>query len=118
MYAAISGVIYFVYIGSFMTTENLLTLSTSLNILGAVIIGGTKSLWGAFFGVFLIYGINDLLKSYVPFFAKNGDIMTIVSGVLIVLIVMFYAGGLAQLVGQIRAKARLKKAERRLANGG
>ena len=53
-----------------------------------------------------------------PFFAKNGDIMTIVSGVLIVLIVMFYAGGLAQLVGQIRAKARLKKAERRLANGG
>ena len=40
MYAAISGVIYFVYIGSFMTTENLLTLSTSLNILGAVIIGG------------------------------------------------------------------------------
>ena len=66
----------------------------------------------------MIYGINDLLKSYVPFFAKNGDIMTIVSGVLIVLIVMFYAGGLAQLVGQIRAKARLKKAERRLANGG
>ncbi|MGN0783477.1 MAG: branched-chain amino acid ABC transporter permease [Christensenellales bacterium] len=118
MYAAVAGVIYFLYIGSFMTTENLLTLSTSLNILGAVIIGGTKSLWGAFFGVFLIYGINDLLKSYVPFFAKNGDIMTIVSGVLIVLIVMFYAGGLAQLVGQIRAKARLKKAERRLANGG
>ncbi|MFR7895153.1 MAG: hypothetical protein ACLU38_14815 [Dysosmobacter sp.] len=39
-------------------------MATSLNILGAVVIGGAKSLWGTTFGVFIIYrGLQSTLLS-------------------------------------------------------
>ena len=55
VYAAIGGLLYMVFVRSMTTaTSTLLTLTTSLNILGAVIIGGSKSLWGTSFGVFML----------------------------------------------------------------
>ncbi len=114
IYAAIAGVIYFLYIGSFQATDLMLTITTSLNILGAVIIGGATSLWGAVFGVFIIYGLNTILMSYVPFFRQNGDMMTIIIGLLIVIIVMFYAGGFNQLINSIRFRIEAKKSLGRL----
>ncbi len=118
IYAAVAGVIYFLYIGSFQATDLLLTITTSLNILGAVIIGGATSLWGAIFGVFIIYGLNTILMSYVPFFRQNGDIMTIITGLLIIIIVMFYAGGFNQLINSIRFRINAKRKLRRLLSNG
>ena len=101
VFAAIGGLLYMMYVRTMTTaTSTLLTLTTSLNILGAVIIGGAKSLWGTTFGVFIIYGIQSMFLSRIPFFIENPAFMTMVTGVLIILVVMFFPGGFAQIAMQ------------------
>ncbi len=108
VFAAIGGLMYMVFVRTMTTaTSTVLTLTTSLNILGAVIIGGSKSLWGTSFGVLIIYGIQSMFLSKIEFFQKNPAFITMLTGVLIILVVMFFPGGFAQLAGQ--AKAWIKK---------
>ena len=80
------------------STSALLTITTSLNILGAVIIGGAKSLWGTTFGVFIIYGLQTMFLTNIPFFRENPAFITMITGLLIILVVMFYPGGFAQML--------------------
>ena len=97
--AALAGLLYMLYIRSDMpSTSTLLTLSTSLNILGAVIIGGTKSIWGTIGGTFIIFGIDEMFLQDIEFFNENPTLITIVCGVLVIIVVMFFPGGLVQLV--------------------
>lgn len=103
VYAAIGGLLYMVFVRSMTTaTSTLLTLTTSLNILGAVIIGGAKSLWGTAFGVFIIYGIQSMFLSKIEFFNKNPAFITMITGLLIILVVMFFPGGFAQIAMQVK----------------
>lgn len=109
VYAAVGGLMYMVFVRTMTTaTSTLLTLTTSLNILGAVIIGGSKSLWGTSFGVLIIYGIQSMFLSKIEFFQKNPAFITMLTGVLIILVVMFFPGGFAQLAGQVRAWLKKK----------
>lgn len=82
-------------------------LITSLNILAAVIIGGYRSIWGALFGTFVMYGMQTTLLNRIDFLQQHPEIITFVSGILVIIVVMFYPGGLAQLLQE--AKATLKK---------
>lgn len=113
VYAAIAGLLYMMYIRTMTSsTSTLLTITTSLNILGAVIIGGAKSLWGTTFGVFIIYGLQSMFLSKIPFFVKNPAFITMITGLFIILIVMFFPGGIAQMVsdfGRFLKKKRLEK---------
>ena len=103
IYAAIGGLMYMVFVRTMTTaTSTLLTLTTSLNILGAVIIGGSKSLWGTSFGVLIIYGIQSMFLSKIPFFQKNPAFITMLTGLLIILVVMFFPGGFAQIATNIK----------------
>lgn len=112
IFAAVGGVLYMLFIRTITTsTSTLLTLTTSLNILGAVIIGGAKSLWGTTFGVFIIYGLQSMFLSNIPFFRENPAFITMVTGVLIILVVMFFPGGFAQIVGHLWAGAKKKLAK-------
>lgn len=114
VYAAIGGLLYMVFVRSMTTaTSTLLTLTTSLNILGAVIIGGAKSLWGTSFGILIIYGIQSMFLSKIVFFQKNPAFITMLTGVLIILVVMFFPGGFAQLAGQIKSWCRKKMGSNR-----
>ena len=81
-------------------------LLTSLNILAAVIIGGYKSIWGAVFGTFVMYGMETVIFQNIPFFAKNPVIITFISGILVIIVVMFYPGGLAQLLLELKGKIK------------
>ena len=113
VFAAIGGLLFMVYIPSVTTaTSTLLTLTTSLNILGAVIIGGAKSLWGTTFGAFIIYGIQSMFLSKIPFFKNNPAFITMVTGLLIILVVMFFPGGVAQIVMNIKLWWQGKKAKK------
>lgn len=108
VFAAVAGLLYMIFVRTMTTaTSTLLTLTTSLNILGAVIIGGAKSLWGTSFGVFIIYGIQSMFLSKIAFFQKNPAFITMLTGVLIILVVMFFPGGFAQIA--VQAKAWCKK---------
>lgn len=107
LFAGISGYFYLAYLGAVSpTTATILTLSMSLNILGAVIIGGAKSLWGTLFGTFFVYGFQSIFLQNIPFFQENPAFMVMATGLLIILVVMFYPGGFAQIFYNL--KFRLK----------
>ncbi|MDD3831331.1 MAG: branched-chain amino acid ABC transporter permease [Clostridia bacterium] len=113
-YAALAGVMYMMYLRSVSTSmSTLFKLATSLNILGAVIIGGAKSIWGVLAGTFIMYGLSPMFLSDVKFLTENPTFITLFTGFLIILVVMFYPGGLAQLVqlGKIKISAFIKKAK-------
>ena len=116
VYAAIGGLLYMMYVRVMTTaTSTVLTLTTSLNILGAVIIGGAKSLWGTTLGAFIVYGIQSMFLSKIPFFQENPAFITMLTGLLIVVVVMFFPGGLMQLFGQVGAS--IKKYSRKVREG-
>lgn len=118
VFAAVGGLLYMMFVRTMTTaTSTLLTLTTSLNILGAVIIGGSKSLWGTTFGVFIIYGIQSMFLSKIDFFQKNPAFITMITGVLIILVVMFFPGGFAQIAVQVKAwcKKKFGKAQKEVA---
>ena len=119
VYAAVAGLMYMLYIRYVSNSSStLFSLSTSLNILGAVIIGGTKSIWGTVGGTFIIYGIDKMFLQDIAFFRENPTLITLFCGILVVLVVMFYPGGLAQLVLEIRYKLATLRKKRREARYG
>ncbi len=111
IYASIAGLLYMMYVRYVSNSSStLFSLSTSLNILGAVIIGGTKSIWGTIGGTFIIYGIDKMFLQDIAFFRENPTLITLFCGILVVAVVMFYPGGLAQLVLELKFKfANLRK---------
>lgn len=119
VYAAVAGLLYMLYIRYVSNSSStLFSLATSLNILGAVIIGGTKSIWGTVGGTFIIYGIDKMFLQDIAFFRNNPTLITLFCGLLVVLVVMFYPGGLAQLVLEIRVKLVSWRKNRREARYG
>lgn len=105
-YAAIAGLMLMVTVRSAMASDStgFYALITSLNILAAVIIGGFKSIWGAVFGTFIMYGLQTVVLNDIPFLQENPVIITFISGILVILVVMFYPGGLAQLLMELKGK--------------
>jgi branched-chain amino acid transport system permease protein len=119
VYASVAGVLYMLYVRYVSNSSStLFTLSTSLNILGAVIIGGTKSIWGTIGGTFIIYGIDKMFLQDIAFFRENPTLITLFCGILVVVVVMFYPGGLVQLVTEIRLKITQAKRKRKEARYG
>jgi branched-chain amino acid transport system permease protein len=107
-YAAISGVMLMVCMRAATASDGtgFYALITSLNILAAVIIGGYKSIWGAVFGTYIMYGLQTTLLNRIEVLQENPVIITFVSGVLVILVVMFYPGGIAQLIWELKGKLK------------
>lgn len=111
VYASVGGLLYMMYVRNITASSSpLLTVLTSLNILGAVVIGGAKSLWGTIFGVFFIYGIQSVFLSKIRFFVGYPAFMTMVTGVLMILVVMYFPGGFARMGANLK-KRFLKQGE-------
>ena len=104
IYTVIAGIVFMLSEKFVSHSSTEFSLSTSLNILAIVIIGGTKSIWGALFGTFLIYGIKSMFLINIPFFRENSDFIGVFSGILVILVVMFYPGGVSQLMLEIKFK--------------
>ena len=86
LFATIGGILYALYFQSVPTTS--WTLNLSLFIIAMVVVGGFKSIYGTFIGAFIIHGIPNLVL-------KNlfGDVSYVFSGVLIILVIIFYPNG-------------------------
>jgi len=82
----------------------------SLNVLAACLVGGAKSLWGVMLGTLIIFGLTPLFFQDIAVLRNNSWIMSVISGVLIIVVVMFYPGGIAQLVNSFIFKRKIKKA--------
>ena len=107
IYAVLGGGLYMLfYRFSIPTTWN---LALSLNILAAVVVGGAKSIWGVFLGTFLIFGFDLAILRKIPLFIKFPNATLLINGALIIIIVMFYPGGLIELIRNLYYKIKLKK---------
>jgi branched-chain amino acid transport system permease protein len=102
VFAIIGGLCYMSYITfSIPSTWN---LAFSLNILAAVIVGGPRSIFGIVLGTFMIFGLNLALFQEIPLFVQNPALTLVFNGVLIVIVIMFYPGGLIRLVNTLKFK--------------
>lgn len=120
VYASVSGTMLMLVVRNAMASQGtgFYALITSLNILAAVIIGGYKSIWGAVFGSFVMYGMQTVVLNNIDFLAKNPVIITFVSGILVIVVVMFYPGGLAQLLLELKGKIKVLRTKMREAKYG
>ena len=107
-YAAIAGAMLTLVITTDASAANgYFAVITSLNILAAVIIGGYKSIFGSVAGCFIMYALDTVVLQKVELFTQYPDIIPFISGILVILIVMFYPGGLAQLVVELKGKIKV-----------
>ncbi len=107
IYAAIGGMLYIMYSGSMVTSGSMFfALAMSLNILGAVIVGGSKSLLGTSFGALIIFGLQNIFFINIPFFQEHPEFIGFATGLLIIVVVMFYPGGAAQLFSELKIKIK------------
>ncbi len=104
VYAMIGGALYISYNRASDPTS--WTLSLSLNILAAVIIGGSRSIWGVLLGTFIIFGLDLAILKNIAFFNNYPGSSMIFSGILIIIIVMFYPGGLVRLFNDISIRVK------------
>ena len=119
-YAALGGVLYvhfvrFSYPGTWI-------MMLSLQILGAVVIGGLRSIYGTVFGAFIIFAIPDMVLK--PLVGNIDGLPYVFTGVLIILVVMFYPSGvkglrddLARLFRFLLGKMKGKKGKEASENG-
>lgn len=105
VYGTLAGVLSMMFVRNGNVSQ--VGLTFALNILAAVVIGGTKSIWGILIGTFVIFGLD--LAVFQRFHLGNYSI--IINGLLIILVVMFYPGGLIQLFANLKMKIQqgLKK---------
>jgi branched-chain amino acid transport system permease protein len=142
VFALLGGILYMAYIK--YTIPTTWSLAFSLNLLAAVIVGGSRSIWGIVLGSFMIFGLdlavfqriivtpdrNAAIAQFIARFPEHQDalrtffinlqqslpvITYILNGLLIILVVMFYPGGLYQLILTIKNKlvAAFKSLRRR-----
>ena len=112
IFAGFAGAMFMSYF-KFSTPTNY-TIIFSLNILAAVLIGGSKNLIGTFLGCLIVFGLTPIFLQDIPFFRDNSWVINITIGSIIILIVMFYPGGLVQLGQRFKQAFRQLAAKRRL----
>lgn len=104
VYAMLAGVLYMTY-WSF-TIPSTWSLGFSLNILVAVVVGGSQSIYGIILGTFMIFGLDLAVFKQIDFFVANPGITIVMNGILIIVVVMFYPGGLIKLVNALGIKLK------------
>ena len=110
-YASLGGVLYVHFIQfAFPSDWNLLL---ALQILAVVVIGGIKSIMGTVIGSFVVFGMPSLVLSRLPIIGDINGLPFIFTGVLIIVVVLFYPHGLTHIghdvMKLIRRTSKAKK---------
>lgn len=94
--AALSGVLYVHYIGlAYPTTWN---LTLSLDFLAMIVVGGFRSIFGTLTGAFIIFGMTEIFLKPIP---ALSNIAPVVKGILIIVFILYYPNGLANIKNQL-----------------
>ncbi|MCL2471977.1 MAG: branched-chain amino acid ABC transporter permease [Propionibacteriaceae bacterium] len=116
MYAGFGGALYLFFLrSSYPTTWNLFL---SLNLIAIVVVGGLRSIYGTIAGAFVIYAVPELFLKELPIIGKIAGLPYIFSGVLIILVIMFFptgVKGLADIVKNLVARVRSGKPRQEVA---
>lgn len=98
LYASIGGILF----ASFYRYVQPLdwNLMLTLLILAMVVVGGMKSIFGTFLGVFIIYGVPSLWLEDI--FSGINGVAYIFSGVLIIVVIMYYPHGIIYVIQDVK----------------
>lgn len=108
-YAGVAGSLY-AHLMRFLSPDAFGVLM-SLNLMAMVVVGGLGSLAGALLGA-TFYQVMPIVVRKVPLFAGLQNFSFVLTGVCLVLVVMFLPYGLASIPGKVRAwLAKRKKPE-------
>ncbi len=107
LYAGVAGVCYVHFIRYSDPTVWIAMLS--LNLIAQVVIGGNGTIGGPIIGAIVIRGIPELLKS-MPVIGNIAGLPVLLSGVLMIIILMFYSKGLIFIPSSLRAVLRKRLA--------
>lgn len=99
-YASLAGALYAHFIKFvYPSTWN---LPLSLVILAIIVIGGLRSIYGTFIGAIIVYALPDLVLKRIPIIGDINGLSYVFSGILIILVVLFYPGGCVNVFNDIK----------------
>ena len=99
-YASLAGALYAHFIKFvYPSTWN---LPLSLVILAIIVIGGLRSIYGTFIGAIIVYALPDLVLKRIPVIGDINGLSYVFSGILIILVVLFYPGGCVNVFSDIK----------------
>jgi len=93
MFAAIGGVLY-VHFVRFAYPDSW-TLNLSLQIVAVIVIGGMRTMSGPIIGSFVVFGVPELILKRLPIIGEIDGLAFIFTGILIIVVILFYPQGLA-----------------------
>ena len=99
-YASLAGALYVHFIK--FVYPSTWTLPVSLNIMAIIVIGGLRSIYGTFIGAIIVYALPDLLLKNIPIIGDINGLPYVFSGVLIILVILFYPGGVVNIFNDIK----------------
>lgn len=106
-YAALGGVIYVHFIRfSYPSNWNLLL---SLQILAVIVIGGVRTISGPIIGSIIVFGVPDLILKQLPVIGSIDGLAYIFTGILIIVVILFYPNGLIYIGHDIKKYFKKKK---------
>lgn len=101
LYAGLGGALYLFFLkSSYPSTWNLFL---SLNVIAMVVVGGLRSIFGTVAGAFVIFAVPELVLKELPVIGDVSGLPYIFSGVLIVVVIMFFPQGLKGLADAVKA---------------
>lgn len=110
MYASLAGSLYAHFQAALSPPTFDFVASLELVVMAAV--GGMASIWGAPFGVAVIFSVRELLRARLHLFVEgaSGAYEVVAFGLILVLIMIFAPDGVLKLIGNWVGKLRPKKA--------
>ena len=103
VYAMLAGVLYISYMQSSIYAT--WTSGLAMNILIAVILGGTAKPAGVLIGSFVIFTVDFAFLKNIAFFQKYPQASLFFNGIVIILVIAKYPGGLIRLLGNVKIGA-------------
>ena len=99
-YIALAGSLYVHFICFAYPSTWSVTLS--LNMIAIIVVGGLRSIYGTFLGAIIVYALPDLLLKNIPIIGDMNGVPYVFSGVLIILVVLFYPLGAVNVFNDIK----------------
>lgn len=104
VYAMLAGVLYVSYMQSSIYAT--WTSGLAMNILIAVCLGGTASPSGVLIGSFVMFTIDYAILKNITFFQQHPQASLFFNGILIIVIIAKYPGGLIRFLGTVKNGVR------------
>lgn len=100
LYAAFGGVLYVHFIRfAYPSGWN---VNLSLQILAVIVIGGMRTITGPVLGAIVVFGVPELILKQLPIIGNIDGLAYIFTGVLIIVVILFYPNGLIYIGNDIK----------------